>query len=278
MTTLPYISRFQSGYRYPIAIAQPPTAGSGYWPGPLPPIVHSTSPPKKEVRFALHRSQTMPSQTQGPVATSSKPLKSAMGTRSGTTTGIAVTYASHPAAVAPTSSRERRASFSSTPVDIVPALSYSTRTVGLSFNVAYSPSLARLSGSRYALSDDDRRRPATTVPVPSIRISITGFPWPIEVVEASPRRGVRVGDVVDALSRAMYRRVRSDEYATLDSRTRDHINAAFHARVARAGERRAAVKSEGLIRLDWLQGRTAFRGLARTTDANTYALVLDYPV
>ncbi|KAH7105724.1 hypothetical protein BKA62DRAFT_690694 [Auriculariales sp. MPI-PUGE-AT-0066] len=260
MSTNPYISRFQSGYRYPIAIANPPSAGAGYWPGPLPPTIHSgTTPPKqrKEVRFDLSRSQTMPIPVQGPafVSSSKTPMKPAQ------------------------SSIARQRSMSTfQAVNIVPTLAFTRGAAGLKFDLQFAASHARIQGSVCPLSDEERRRPATNLPVPVLCITISSFPWPIEVREAKGGRGVRVGDVVDALERAAYRRVRTEEWAALDSRARDRVNASFHARVARAGPMAAVVKSQGLVRLDYLHGRTKFKGLLPSpTEPSTFTLVLDYP-
>lgn len=170
----------------------------------------------------------------------------------------------------PTASPSRRPHV----IAIAPLLAYNPHRVPhVHFNVEYSPAYARLHGQSVPLSAQHRHLLATTESIASMRIRCDALPWPIDVYEAAPAHGIRVGDVVDALSRGLWRRIRSEEFSCLDDRSRATLEAAFRARAARAECSAPRVESEGIMCLDWLQGRSVFMGLVPTSEPKTWSVV-----
>ncbi|KZV87450.1 hypothetical protein EXIGLDRAFT_697509 [Exidia glandulosa HHB12029] len=261
----PYTPRFQPPYRYPIALPRPPKAGDAYWPGQLPPTVNTVRAKPagaKEVRFdlpvappPLKRSKTMPA------SSSSSSYKHAP-------TSAPVHLSPSRAANMAQPPQHRAAGI----VSLVPLLAHTPTSSSppIIYDLQYGSAYARLPAASAPLSQTHRQILATSQPIAHMRIRCDAFPWIIDVRESAPGVGIRVGDVLDALSTGLWRRLRSAEYANLDARNKQKIENAFRARVAR----NPAVQSEGILRLDWLQGRSVFKGLVTTSEPNTWALVL----
>lgn len=193
----PYTPRFQPPYRYPIALPHPPKAGESYWPGQLPPTIPARAAPTfypsqaygqfKDIRSRpLMRSHTMPA----PYTHRS--------------------FGSHrdADAVQPRHSGGPRTAGT---VSLSPLLVYSpsTTTPALHYNLEFSSAYARLSSASMPLSTQHRALPATSPPVPLMRIRCDLFPWVVEIPESAPGAGVRVGDVLDAISRKLWQRLRA---------------------------------------------------------------------
>lgn len=155
-------------------------------------------------------------------------------------------------------------------VDPAPLLAHNPHGAPpLHYNLAHAPGDARLPAASKPLSAAHRALHATIAPVDSMRVRADALPWTIHITEAAPGHGVRVGDVLDGLYSALWRPLRDDEFAALDVRTREKLQAAFRARVARAGR---AAQAGGIMRLDWLQGRAMFCGLVPALEPNTWTL------
>lgn len=148
----------------------------------------------------------------------------------------------------------------------------------LHFNVEYSPAFARPSSSPAPFSSAQRKQLATSAPISRMRMRSDALPWTLEVHETTQGDGVRLGDVIDAISRSLRRPVRANEYDMLDTRSRAKVARAFRARAARSGREYApAVHAHGLLRLDFLCGRTMLLGLSPSHEPNTWNLVFGAP-
>ncbi|KAJ7586314.1 hypothetical protein C8J56DRAFT_944357 [Mycena floridula] len=102
--------------------------------------------------------------------------------------------------------------------------------------------------------------PATSPPVPSLLISSTYLQWPIIAHSNTNKSYVTVWDVVSSLFYTLTPAVSRTEYQALPEDVRRRVDAAYFARVrGKAGEEKKGVK-----RVDFLQGRTRFRGLSGT--------------
>ncbi|KZV87467.1 hypothetical protein EXIGLDRAFT_723687 [Exidia glandulosa HHB12029] len=278
----PYTPAFQPPYRYPIALPRAPRAGDAYWPRPLPPTVYHptagylsaayapqpTAPDKsKHVRFSLpsrlRRSRTMPdlSAAYAQASTSAVPQAPERSR-----------YMTRPPPAPSTRTEHRQPGTIPVPsVSLAPILA--AHPPVLHFNLAFSSSYARLSTSSTPLSSSHRHALATSPPTSRLRIRSQMFPWPIEIVESAPRAGVRVGNVLDGLSKGLWYPLSAHEYASLDARNKSKIDAAYQTRVGRT----PGAAKQGILRLDWLQGHTMFQGLAPTRESGTWALMLGWP-
>ncbi|KAH8823051.1 hypothetical protein DL96DRAFT_1616540 [Flagelloscypha sp. PMI_526] len=101
--------------------------------------------------------------------------------------------------------------------------------------------------------------PATNPGFTTLRLSISGIPWCINVASLTPV--ITIYDVLKAIERFMKTPVTAAEYQSIPTNAqREAVSRAFTAR--HGGD--ATVKHEGLKRVDWLCGRYRFLGLKTT--------------
>ncbi|KZV79384.1 hypothetical protein EXIGLDRAFT_735170 [Exidia glandulosa HHB12029] len=237
----PYTPRFQPQYQYPVALPHPPGSGQSYWPGRYPPTVQTPRRATKAVRFLVPKSS-----------------KAYLATRSTTQRSSTI----------PLPPPSRHIPISSPTVAPLLALNQSGPPK-LHFDVQYASTAARLRHDSRPLTPSHRDLRAFLGSGSStLRIKCDLHPWSFDIsTEAT------VGEFIDMLSRCLWRRVRPEEWSSLDSRNRAKLQAAFSARVARAGRNGAQVHRDGLLRLDWLQGYSTFLGLYLTADPRTLKVV-----
>ncbi|EJD44398.1 hypothetical protein AURDEDRAFT_152134 [Auricularia subglabra TFB-10046 SS5] len=251
---MPYTPHFQPSYRYPIALAHSPRAGDPCWPGPLAPAIQRSA--------STHRPQPQPQAQPQPA----KAVRFAVPSRSRTLPAGGFRAGNDASA-----SSSRRAGH----VSAAPMLAHSPHGhAPIHFNLEYDPQYARLAGSSVALSAAQRNSLATSAPLGVMRLRADGVPWAVDVAEQG---GIRVEAVLQAIAQTFRRRVRSEEYSRFDERTRRKLDDAYRARVARAGSNSRAVAQDGILRVDWLQGKTMVLGIAPTSEPNTWSLMLGYP-
>ena len=110
--------------------------------------------------------------------------------------------------------------------------------------------------------------PATRPGLHEIVIRVEGFPWKIVVkpfrpTPTNPYPEVTVYDVLYALSANLYQPVKRSEYSRLPDYLRPGVDRAYYARCDRIPSQRDRDEEimRGVRRVDFLAGRTAFKGL-----------------
>ncbi|KAJ7077610.1 hypothetical protein C8R44DRAFT_863226 [Mycena epipterygia] len=124
------------------------------------------------------------------------------------------------------------------------------------------------------------REPAFHPPLTTLRILLPKLPfWPIDLalpanVPASQAPPISLGDVLVAMHRAMHMRITHADWATLASEDEQRVTRAFtqrcRAEAVRSGvppaqlrDREVALRNQGVKRVDFLLGKTVFKGLVR---------------
>ncbi|KAF8205396.1 hypothetical protein K438DRAFT_1918076 [Mycena galopus ATCC 62051] len=137
----------------------------------------------------------------------------------------------------------------------------------------HPPSGALVSGT-------ELREAAFHPPIFTLRILHPRLPlWPIDLALHSSAQAppISLADVLVALHRSLHTRIGSSDWATLGSDDQTRVTRAFAARcrkeALRAGgtpkqlrDREIAVRNQGVLRVDFLQGKTVFRGLVRHSE------------
>ncbi|KAJ7255846.1 hypothetical protein B0H12DRAFT_1016183 [Mycena haematopus] len=132
-----------------------------------------------------------------------------------------------------------------------------------------------------ALVDNtELRQPAFHPPLFTLRILHPRLPlWPVDLALPASAQvpPISLADVLVALHRALHTRITAADWATLGSDDERRVTHAFtarcHAEALRAGgspaqmrDREVAVRKQGVLRVDFLQGKTVFRGLVRHSE------------
>ncbi|KAJ7081170.1 hypothetical protein B0H15DRAFT_1024944 [Mycena belliarum] len=130
------------------------------------------------------------------------------------------------------------------------------------------------------LSAAEISEPAFHPPRTALRILHPRIPfWPVdlvlpEVLAAEPPMPISFGDVLVALHRAMHQRISHADWATLSAEDERVVTHAFaqrcRAEAVRSGvppahlrDREVAERNQGVKRVDFLLGKTVFKGLVR---------------
>jgi hypothetical protein len=113
-------------------------------------------------------------------------------------------------------------------------------------------------------------QPATHPPLQRLTIVHPLFMWNVEVLPSSSTSGayVTVNDVLSTLHHELTRGVDPAHYANLPSAERRCVDNAYFSRCSDVQDvnQRDHVKRRGVIKLDFLAGRTHFMGLSGTTN------------
>ncbi|KAF8587748.1 hypothetical protein K439DRAFT_1630359 [Ramaria rubella] len=154
-----------------------------------------------------------------------------------------------------------------------PVLAYHAHAAhaSIEFDLTLPPSHILIShgpsrSSYVGLPAQDLTVAATSPPVPHLRIQCEHLPWPIEV-HPSAHSGagvVTVGDVLEAIYRALRHRVRGTEYYASSTEVQHRVRDAYLRRCKRnqSMSGRAYETNNGLRRVDWLMKNTIFQGLS----------------
>jgi len=108
--------------------------------------------------------------------------------------------------------------------------------------------------------------PASTPPLMKLSIVSEHLPWTISVY-ASNRSYVTFGDVLNSVHRALQKHITPAEYSSLSSHDGRRVTQAYEQRYRRHRSNQAyeLEKRGGMKRVDFLMGKTKFRGLALTS-------------
>ncbi|KAJ7085358.1 hypothetical protein B0H15DRAFT_931749 [Mycena belliarum] len=145
----------------------------------------------------------------------------------------------------------------------------------------FAPLRAVTATQSVHVSPAELRAPALHPPRTALRILHPRLPfWPVDLalppaaVAAPP---IALGDVLAALHHALHARISAADWAGLSPKDVQRVTRAFAQRcrmeAVRGGgsqatlhEREAAVRGEGVKRVDFLCGKTVFRGLRRAPE------------
>ncbi|KAJ7167972.1 hypothetical protein C8R46DRAFT_1191941 [Mycena filopes] len=123
------------------------------------------------------------------------------------------------------------------------------------------------------------REPAFHPPMTKLRILHPRLPfWPIDLALPPTAQGappISFGDVLITVHRTMHQRITHADWATLGKEDEARVTRAFTARcraeAVRSGvppaqlrDREVAVRNQGVKRVDFLLGKTVFKGLSRS--------------
>lgn len=128
-----------------------------------------------------------------------------------------------------------------------------------------------LSGPPHLSSDlESFSQPATQPPLQRLTIVHPHFMWNVEVFPSSSTSGVyvTVNDVLSTLYHELTKGVDPAHYADLPFVERRCVDNAYFSRCSDIQDvnQRNYVKAKGVIKLDFLAGKTHFMGLSGTTD------------
>ncbi|KAJ6575953.1 hypothetical protein DFH09DRAFT_915127, partial [Mycena vulgaris] len=133
------------------------------------------------------------------------------------------------------------------------------------------------------ISGTELREPAFHPPLYTLRILHPRLPfWPIDLALPSGAYGqppISLADVLVAMHRSLHTRISHAEWATLGRDDEARVTRAFAARcraeALRSGvppvqlrDKELAVRNQGVLRVDFLQGKTVFKGLVRHPDGH----------
>ncbi|KAJ7493808.1 hypothetical protein FB451DRAFT_449185 [Mycena latifolia] len=160
-----------------------------------------------------------------------------------------------------------------TPIQIHPWLNGDAPSSGFYFDLApgqFCP-IRIVSTTLSTALGPELSEPAFYPPLTKLRILHPCIPyWPVDL-NPSP---IRLGDVLVALHRALQLRITHTDWETLSEEDKHAVARAwkqrYHAEAGRSGvppahlrDREEAEKNQGVKRVDFLQGKTVFRGLVR---------------
>lgn len=111
----------------------------------------------------------------------------------------------------------------------------------------------------------DLGRPATQPPLDALDITCGLFPGDWLITVRRPEGIITVSDVMEALRRALLKRVSHAEYSAFTEDQQRRIAAAFNSRWLEAPDP-AACRLNGILRLDCLLQHTVFAGLTASPD------------
>ncbi|KAG6917083.1 hypothetical protein DXG01_003972 [Tephrocybe rancida] len=112
----------------------------------------------------------------------------------------------------------------------------------------------------------DFAEPATQPPLSSLTILVPHLPWTVTVYPSHPSQGyVSVNDVLEELYHSLRTNITARDYAALPSeKARRQVSLAYEQRYKRVRGTRdyEDEKQRGVLRVDFLMGRTRFMGLS----------------
>ncbi|KAJ6595230.1 hypothetical protein DFH09DRAFT_1357915 [Mycena vulgaris] len=121
----------------------------------------------------------------------------------------------------------------------------------------------------------DFREPAFHPPRTTLRILHPRLPfWPVDLAPPAPGVAIALGDVLVAVHRALHARIAPADWAALGAADAEAVTRAFthrcRAEAVRSGvppaqlrDKEVAERNEGVRRVDFLLGKTVFKGLVR---------------
>ncbi|KAF8518279.1 hypothetical protein BU17DRAFT_48872 [Hysterangium stoloniferum] len=191
-------------------------------------------------------------------------------------------YPSSPVlATSSTSTPSSQPRYASSSVSIDPLLAFHSHASNLvtQFDVSLPPSqiIQRLNSSYdNNLSPRDRARPATSPPLPFLRLKCSLLPWPIDVDPADHSGVVTVGDVFAAIYYELRRHVTRPEWEGAPADVRERVRQSWLRRCKRQQTHRDREheSSNGLRRIDWLAKDTVFQGLSPGRSRDEWVLHL----
>ncbi|KAL1742618.1 hypothetical protein HDZ31DRAFT_42821 [Schizophyllum fasciatum] len=121
-------------------------------------------------------------------------------------------------------------------------------------------------------SGQDMATPATHPPITRLHIVCDAIPqWPIDLEYPGGAAGGRVppiqlGDVLIAVHTGLHRRISHADWEALTMAQEREVTRAFYKRISRASGRaqQEAIKQQGVLHVDFLLGKTWFKGLVRS--------------
>lgn len=135
----------------------------------------------------------------------------------------------------------------------------------------FSPRRLIAGGATIPPAGQDMATPATHPAITRLRVICDALPqWPIDLeypagagMRAPP---IQLGDVLIAIHSALHRRISHSEWASLTMAQEKNVTRAFYKRISRAGSpaQQEYAKQQGVLRVDFLLGRTWFKGLVRS--------------
>ncbi|KAJ7765800.1 hypothetical protein B0H16DRAFT_402625 [Mycena metata] len=132
----------------------------------------------------------------------------------------------------------------------------------LKWNMLFPSNQCQRSDEAVHLSwSNGRQEPATFPRVTQIRLVSEAFPWSIDIVARNRDIGVTCGELVDYLSRDMYRLTSQAEYEGLPSARKRIVAEAYRHNRSRANGVPGGQLNPGMLRLDWLGQDTMFGGV-----------------
>ena len=140
-----------------------------------------------------------------------------------------------------------------------------------------APSFApmrRLSNNQYIfITHEELSQVATEPPIHATQLRSDLIPsWPIDIVYNTMDRysaippPLKVGDILSAIYRALNMRISASTWEQLHPQEAGMVTRAFTTRCRSMGHMEMAVRSDGVKRVDFLQGKRWFRGITLTND------------
>ncbi|KAJ8508183.1 hypothetical protein ONZ45_g9536 [Pleurotus djamor] len=156
----------------------------------------------------------------------------------------------------------------------------SSQQSGLRWNLLYPAAYVHIEGVDPAAWSNMQRARATSPPLPTLRLSIQGFPWIITVRASQPHYGVSCSDVIKTISEFMDQLVDEHEFNKFPYETRRMVSMNYNRNRLQAQDVLGALGlGEGVKRLDWLGEETMVWGvqqdqrLVRETSGDAYSPV-----
>lgn len=164
---------------------------------------------------------------------------------------------------------------------------YDLKDIDIHYLLAFTPYtdpviFFDLSEPPHVSSDEGFSQPATHPPLRRLTIFHPLFMWNLEVLPSSSTPGayVTVSDVLFTLYHDLILGVDPAHYAELPPEERQCVDNAYFYRCSdiRDANQRNQVRARGVIKLDFLAGRTCFKGLSGTTSGpDIWELNVSFP-
>ncbi|KAJ7184506.1 hypothetical protein C8R46DRAFT_461921 [Mycena filopes] len=144
----------------------------------------------------------------------------------------------------------------------VPDSAAATTPPYLKWNMLFPSNQCQRSDEAVHMSwSNGRQQPATFPRVTYLRLVSDAFPWAIDIIARNRDIGVTCGELVDYLSRDMYRLTSQAEYEGLPSARKRIVAEAYRHNRSRANGVPGGQLNPGMLRLDWLGQDTMFGGV-----------------
>ncbi|KAJ7042047.1 hypothetical protein C8F04DRAFT_946570 [Mycena alexandri] len=144
----------------------------------------------------------------------------------------------------------------------VPDNAASTPPPFLKWNMLFPSNQCQRSDEAVHMSwSNGRQEPATFPRVTYLRLVSETFPWSIDIIARNRDIGVTCGELVDYLSRDMYRLTSQAQYEDLPNARKRIVGQAYRHNRSRANGVPGGQLNPGMLRLDWLGQDTMFGGV-----------------